>query len=397
MATGADKPDEIIQVATADTGQQAAAASKLHDDSRHLHIVETPAGRLIELNVGAHDTLLNLGRELYRKYAHHDPSTEDLKAFEADASRRNNLPTKYAQDHLHLGQPLTLSLPGVSLPRPATLSKPHMTHPQELAIKAYPANQPSHEPVLHSTAGTQAKVQAKEQAKIAPKVNPVETAHPGAAAPSSEAKAIMKGANSCSGEWSNMVAQWVTHNEVSQQKFLAYNANDHGAGISVGLLQWNQKKGRLPELLQDWHKKDPAKFEHMFGGYSSDLLKADWVRSADFNDNSTLNKGMHAALADSEFQQVQVDLRNQHIVKSCEVAESNGFTSLRGRAVVADLFNQIGERGTVHALHHVPENKPESVRIEALKKVTGGRTNGHDRVSSIEDKVKEVWRKLGTN
>lgn len=205
----------------------------------------------------------------------------------------------------------------------------------------------------------------------------------------------MKGSSSCSGEWSNMVAQWVTHNEVSKQKFLAFNPNDHGAGISVGLLQFNQKKGSLPELLQDWHRKDPGKFDHIFGSYAANLLKPEWVRSADFVGTPTLNQGIKTALADGEYQQVQLGLRNAHIVKSCEVAQSNGFTSLRGRAVVADLFNQIGERGTEHALQKVPQSKPESARIEALKKITGGRVNGHDRVSSIEDKVKDVWRQLG--
>jgi hypothetical protein len=161
-------------------------------------------------------------------------------------------------------------------------------------------------------------------------------------------------------------------------------------------LQWNQKKGSLPELLQDWHQKDPAKFDRIFGNYSANLLKPDWVRRADFPGTPALNNGIHTALADNEFQQVQVSLRNAHIVKSCEVAQSNGFTSLRGRAVVADLYNQIGERGTEHALHKVPLNKPESARIEELKKVTGGRVNGHDRVSSIEDKVRDIWRQLGS-
>jgi hypothetical protein len=211
-----------------------------------------------------------------------------------------------------------------------------------------------------------------------------------------ETRALMKGSSSCSGPWSNMVAQWVTHNEVSQQRFLAFNPNDHGAGISIGLLQWNQKKGSLPELLKDWHEKDPAKFNRMFGGYAAGLLKADFVRSADFVGTPILNQGIHSALADGEFQEVQLALRNAHIVKSCEVAQSNGFSSLRGRAVVADLFNQIGERGTVHALQKVSASKPESMRIEDLKKLTGGRVNGHDRVSSIEDNVKDIWRKLGS-
>jgi len=377
MVTGADRPAKDTQIAAAETIQQTAVSSKLHEDVRHLHIVETPAGRLIELKVGPDDTLLNLGRELYRKYTHHDPSKDALRAFEADAARRNNLLTTAARDHLYLGQPLKLSLPGVTLPHaekaPPLKAVSQSGHPpKETTVKAEPAK------------AEQVKAAQAKAITVQPET------------PGSRAQALMKGSSSCSGEWSNMVAQWVTHNEVSQQKFVAFNPNDHGAGISIGLLQWNQKKGRLPELLQDWHQKDPGKFDRIFGSYAANLLKPDWVRSADFVGTPTLNNGIHAALADGEFQQVQLSLRNEHIVKSCEVAQSNGFTSLRGRAVVADLFNQIGERGTEHALHKVPKSKPESARIEELKKITGGRVNGHDRVTSIEENVKNIWRQLGS-
>jgi hypothetical protein len=378
MTKASDGPEKMTQLALADNGHQAAANAKLHEDARPLQIVETPAGRLIELKVGAHDTLLNLGRELYRTYAHHEASPQDLKAFEADAARRNKLSTRYALDHLHEGQPLTLSLPGVNLPH---------------AERSAPAHTTRHETPTSPQGHQQAQQQQHERVPIMAKAT-VQAA--GVAGQSAEARALMKGASSCSGEWTNMVGQWVSHNEVSQKQFLAFNPNDHGAGISIGLLQWNQKKGSLPELLADWHKKDPAKFDHLFGAYSANLLKANWVREADFNGNATLNQGIHAALSDPEFQKVQADLRDAHITKSCHVAAANGFLSLRGRAVVADLYNQIGEGGTIHALQHVPQDKPESARIEALKQITGHRTNGTDRVASIEDKVKDIWRKLGT-
>jgi hypothetical protein len=397
MDRGADRPTHITEVASSAGAHQPAATAKLHDDSRYPHIVDTPGGRVIELKVGPEDTLLNLGRELYRKYAHHEATPTDLKRFEADAAKRNKLSTNWAKDHLQLDRPLTLSLPGVTLPRPA--------HEEKIASQKV-----SHRPALPAAEGHVKPSSLMTEGHVRPSAtiaaNPTKfTAKPteitaksvAPALPNPELKALLKGGSSCSGEWSNMVAQWVTHNEVSAQKFLAFNPNDHGAGISIGLLQWNQKKGRLPELLKDWHQKDPGKFDHIFGGYSTKLLNADWVRSADFPGTPALNNGIHSALADGEFQQVQLSLRNEHIVKSCEVAQSNGFTSLRGRAVVADLFNQIGERGTEHALHKVSPDKPESARIEELKKVTGGRVNGHDRVSSIEDKVRDIWRQLGAH
>lgn len=342
MTGDTHKSDRVIhsghEAARSEAAQQVAA--RLHDDTHTTapgRLVEIAGERVVQMTVKPQDTLRNLGRELYRHYGHREATEADLKAFELEAARRNKLETRAQRDNLQPGQELTLIVPGVKLPgaQPRTASR--------------------------------------------------------------EAQELMKGASSCTGEWSNMVAQWVTHNEVSKQKFVAFNPDDGGHGISVGLLQWNQKRGRLPELLQDWHHKDPAKFDRMFGSQASNLLKPEWVRGADFVGNPTLYRGMQQALADSEFQQVQLGLRNRHIVKSCEVAQSNGFKSLRGRAVVADLFNQIGESGTVQAMRKVSPGKPESARIEDLKKVTGGRVNGQDRVSSIEEKVKDIWHKLGSS
>ena|GEM_PF-2138186 len=352
VATGHPSPENA----------QAIAAARLHADTPQgsgplvAKLSEVGSERILEVTVRPHDTLRNIGRELYRRYGRHEATDAELKAFELDAGQRNNL-SKAERDNLQPDQALKLSLPGVALPEIAHAKQPAAAKPQVVA-KAH-----------------------------------TETEKPA----SKEAQALMKGAASCSGEWSNMVAQWVTHNEVSKQKFVAFNPDDGGHGISVGLLQWNQKRGRLPELLKDWHHKDPDKFDRIFGNYSANLLKADYVRDADFVGTPKLYQGMQQALADGEFQQVQLGLRNKHIVKSCEVAQDNGFKSLRGRAVVADLFNQIGESGTVQAMRHVSPSKPESARIEELKKVTGGRVNGHDRVSSIEEKVKEIWRQLGSS
>ncbi|MBU6454966.1 MAG: chitosanase [Cyanobacteria bacterium REEB67] len=209
------------------------------------------------------------------------------------------------------------------------------------------------------------------------------------------ARDFNKGYGSCGGEWTNMVEKWVTHNEVAKKKYEVYTPNDAGHGISVGILQWNQKRGSLTELLREWHHKDPAKFDHTFGKYSASLMNVDFVKKADFNKDPILNRGMKASLADHEFQQVQLGLRYKQLAHSCDVAQDHGFKSLRGRAVVADLFNQMGPNGTVKAMEKVPANKNESVRIEQLKKLTGNRPHGHDRVSLIEDQVKEVWRQIG--
>ena len=134
----------------------------------------------------------------------------------------------------------------------------------------------------------------------------------------------------------------------------------------------------------------------MFGAYSTNLTRDSFVRSADFVGNKTLHDGMVKALADREFQGVQDTLRNKNMVRACEVATDYGFKSLRGRAVVSDLFNQLGEGGARNVIRKVALDKPESARIEELKRRTSGRINGEDRVSTLEENVKRIWRQLGS-
>ena len=190
-----------------------------------------------------------------------------------------------------------------------------------------------------------------------------------------------------------MIAGWVTHNEAGSKSFSAYNPDDNGAGISVGLMQWNQRRGDLPVLVDSWFAKNPRKFNDIFGANSMDVRDEDWLRKVDFSGNATLRSSMERALADPEFQGVQLDLRNDHIEESCEVAKDYGFSSLRARAVVADLVNQLGRQGARSFISRVPDFKgSESMRIEKLKLVTDDRINARDRIEAIEAEVRKIWR-----
>lgn len=340
---------------------QDAAMRKLIEDSLRD---TAPVGREMTVSVNPQGTLRNIGRWMYDQHLHRQPTDLELKGFVDDAARRNGLVNKEQRDNLQPGQMLKVMVPGseqatrvATKPEPQPESKPRPE--TKTALKPEPKQEP------------------KQEARQ-------ETRHP-----------LMKGGDSCDGDWAKMVAKWVTQNEGSRDKHLAYNANDMGHGISVGLLQWNQEKGKLPDLLKSWHDKNPRKFNTMFGEHASDLLMDSWVRTADFNGNKTLYAGMRKALADSEFQGVQDHLRNQNMVRACHVATDHGFKSLRGRAVVSDLFNQLGEGGARSALRKVPDGKGESARIEDLKRITGTRINGKDRVNTLEDNVKEIWRQIG--
>ncbi len=353
---------------------EAVAAQKFQDDARQ------PIGKVgkeseqaneltIMLKAGA--SLRNVGRQIYFETLERLPTEQELKAFVNDTARRNDLRTKEQQANLNIGQVLKI------LPPPPD--------------RATPGNQSGHRGgQLSAETQKGGKTDSGQTSKDGPAIadnrkGSADKRHP-----------LMKGGDSCEGEWANMVSRWVTENEGSKDKHRAFNPNDMGQGISVGLLQWNQKKGKLPDLLQAWHDKNPEKFQDMFGAYSTNLTRDSYVRSADFVGNKTLHDGMVKALADREFQGVQDSLRNKNMVRACELATDYGFKSLRGRAVVSDLVNQLGEGGARNAIKKIPLDKPESARIEELKRRTGGRINGQDRVSTLEENVKKIWRQLGT-
>lgn len=315
------------------------------------------AGPVVALKAPQGGGLWAVAREAFRLTGKTDPSAQEVKALAQETARRNGLSLDTV---LADGQFVEVKLPG--------------------AIKQ-----------------TTDKKQAEKAVRPAP-AKPAETARIAKAAKSGgtqKAKETGRAVGpTCSQSWEevNMIAGWVTHNEAGHMSYTAFNPDDNGSGISVGLMQWNQERGKLPELVDAWHDKNPAKFDRIFGGSSANMLDESWLRSVDFSSKPGLTRAMHTALADSEFQRVQVDLRNGHIEDSCELARDYRFTSLRGRAVVADMVNQLGEGGARSMLRRLALTGNESQRIERLKTVSDGRINAADRIAAIEDKVKEVWR-----
>jgi len=128
------------------------------------------------------------------------------------------------------------------------------------------------------------------------------------------------------------------------------NKNDNGHGISVGIRQWNQKRGELPDLLKSMHDKDPQKFDQTFGPYAKNLQNEKWVRHANMAGNPDLMKRMKTALNDPEFQQVQIDKAREFAQKSIDTAQRYGLKTEQGAALVADITNQMGEGGARRVL-----------------------------------------------
>jgi hypothetical protein len=193
----------------------------------------------------------------------------------------------------------------------------------------------------------------------------------------------------CSDREKQLIGDWVTQNEVGAKASpLTYNPNDHGHGVSVGLMQWNQKKGKLPELLQAFHDSDPRRFDAIFGGNAQNVLNVQFVKQADFT-SGALNRSLIESL--TAFQSVQYELRNKQVELGCEKAYQHNFTALRGVGVSADLVNHLGPARTEKVIHQVPIGLSESARIDKLEAL--GEKWGVHRMTAIDSSDKLLWKK----
>ena len=131
----------------------------------------------------------------------------------------------------------------------------------------------------------------------------------------------------------------------NEGKLSTFTPNDAGHGIAIGIRQWNQKRGELPDLLKSWHDTNPEKFDKIFGKYSNKMLYEHSVRRANIACNRDLTNRFKEALKDPEFQQVQIDKAREFVGKSIETARKFGLKSELGAALVADIRNQMGNGG----------------------------------------------------
>lgn len=129
-------------------------------------------------------------------------------------------------------------------------------------------------------------------------------------------------------------------------KATSINWNDNGYGISVGMFQANQKAGELPTLLKRMHDDNPQKFDQIFGSHAKDMLNEQFVRSAAITKGSELGNMMQRALNEPVFQQTQLNMIAEKVVKCAEVLkEKTGITSEKGVMLFADAVNQLGFGG----------------------------------------------------
>ena len=133
-------------------------------------------------------------------------------------------------------------------------------------------------------------------------------------------------------------------------KFNSWNPDDTGAGISFGIIQFNQAGGRLKgnpgsplaALLKMMHSDAPVQFDATFGPYAKNLLDESWVKSADFN-TPDLKARMIQAASIPIFQTSQLEMARQGYWLPAEAAAKQyGIKSERGHALLFDTAVQWG-------------------------------------------------------
>lgn len=116
--------------------------------------------------------------------------------------------------------------------------------------------------------------------------------------------------------------------------------NDNGAGLSYGLLSFNQRVGELPAVFVAMQRANPAKFAQYLGEDASKFLNEQWVRAANLKPYITTLKAM---AQEPEFQRAQRQVGKTAFYDRAEQrARRYGLLTERGLTALVDAGVQRG-------------------------------------------------------
>jgi len=331
------------------------SAYENNDSAQDAHhaALQKHASSFIFYTVQQGDTSIpTICAKLIEEHTGHEATKSQLDALVADAYSRNHLATP-TERAVHFGEHLYFQYPVMAQNEPAKPSNRHPVH---------------HE-----------KSQSATERKPAPP-----------AAQTTVLKESPRATYGCSAYETSVVGDWVEKNEVGKLSFTAFTPNDNGNGVSAGKMQWNQKKGKLPDLIKAFHDADAKKFDTIFGKNSKNALNEEWVRHADFTQGELKNELIESL---SAFSYVQLRMQNEQVQSACGLAKESQLTALRGVGVIADLVNHVGPNRTRHILQKVPgpDKASQSQRIDDLEKLA--KRYSTSRINSIHDNVTQMWKK----
>ncbi|RTL37653.1 MAG: hypothetical protein EKK48_23500 [Candidatus Melainabacteria bacterium] len=161
--------------------------------------------------------------------------------------------------------------------------------------------------------------------------------------------------------------------------FDSINKNDSGHGLSVGMLQWNQRVGGLPELLQKMLENDPELFKKLFPDLFKQFVGPDGkideekLRNFDFSggpEADAMLGELKKGLSDPKMKEVQLALARENVVSAEKIGLSVGIKSDSALATLCDALNQAGPKGVQAAMERAgltPDKVAQIGEPEALK------------------------------
>jgi len=168
-----------------------------------------------------------------------------------------------------------------------------------------------------------------------------------------------------------------------------FNPDDNGTGIAFGIVQFNQEKGTLPELLRSMYAKDSASFNRIFGDLAPALLDPSRVRQIDLSGHRTAFQT--AGRTVPAFQEAQRELlKKVYLDPAVALATQYGIKSERGTAMVFDTLIQRGLGNTKAALNRAKAKAPpvpERAFLEAFAPEADATTlaTTHRRQDMLDD------------
>ncbi|MCB9638585.1 MAG: chitosanase [Myxococcales bacterium] len=163
-------------------------------------------------------------------------------------------------------------------------------------------------------------------------------------------------------------------------RYDTWNPNDNGHGVSFGLIQFNQKSGSLPTLMNRMSQANPERFNQIFGPYADNMRNPEWVRNANLNDPDIKARMLQAG-REPEFQKVQRDLaREGYFEPTNRLAEQYGITSERGRAMLFDTAVQYG-------LGSASRNNGLTGMLQRARQQVGPNASERELLSALADQA----------
>ncbi len=181
----------------------------------------------------------------------------------------------------------------------------------------------------------------------------------------------------------------VSKNESTSYRSI--NWDDNSAGVSVGVMQWNQKKGQLPELFARWHEEYPIAFNAIFGEkasngktYAQNLLHEEYVRDADFRHDSKLRHALVKALEHPGFQKAQDELSHEMVEEYRDIAHKHGIHTQFGVGMIVDAANQLGPYAVARMLRKIiGRSHSETETISKFVKAIDFRPQAKKRAQTV--------------